>query len=62
MTTQEKLKAKIQLCLLEMEVASMIYMKGGLTKEELDRKQIQLEKDLYQFISMCEPENESEII
>lgn len=62
MTTQEIVKARIEMAVLSAGISGILFGKGKITSKEMDRQLAKVKQELYSFIASVEPKNESEVI
>lgn len=62
MTTQEIVKSRIEMAILSAGISGILFGKGKIKSEEMDRQLVKAKQELYTFIASVEPKNESEVL
>lgn len=62
MTTQEIVKARIEMAVLSAGISGIQFGRGYIDGKEMDKQINKVKQDLYEFIASVEPKNESEVL
>ena len=62
MSKKELLHFKIEMTCLAYSTNAILFIKGKMSKEQLDIRQANILNELYEYIAGLEPKHESEVI